>query len=414
MKYLTALEALGFSALQPGHSDREAMFWSAEWEARFDNFSSAFSAFSATPGSRLKLPNINGPVALEMLCTAWSGQLELTANGQSVVVDTYAPEHQLRIIPLPGSGLRDVEVCVLADRHPNSSDSQIWMHAILFEVRPDWLPRALQVTPSLSFVDGKYGNFLVLDKDRPVSYDIKRFGVWGEYQVDQFRTYVKPGTLVADVGANIGHHSVMLAKMVGPTGRVLAFEPQVRVHNIMRANLALNQCDNVEAYECALGAEAADAQMQPQDYDGQEWNVGGLAVAVRDGELEFRPDGLPIKIRKLDDIVGDRDLDFVKSDAQGFDFEVMKGAVNTLRRCRPMLVCEVAPSAIKAAGSDYREFYAFLHDLGYDLYDPDAPSSGQEPRIWSGRDDEEWDILAIHRDRDDHKERMLKKQPPAP
>jgi FkbM family methyltransferase len=414
MKYLTALEALGFSALQPGQSDREALRWSAGWETRFDNFSAAFSAFSETPGASFDLPQVSGAAALEILCTAWSGQIELSTDGQSVVVDTYAPEHQFRNIALPGSGVRDVQVRVLPERNSASNGSQIWLHAIMFAERPEWISRATQVTPSLSVVDGKYGTFLVLDKDRPVSYDIKRYGVWGEYQVDQFRTYVKPGTLVADVGANIGHHSVMLAKMVGQTGRVLAFEPQVRVHNIMRANLALNQCDNVEAYECALGAEDADAQMLPQNYDEQEWNVGGLAVAVRDGELEFRPDGLPIKIRKLDDIVGDRDLDFVKSDAQGFDFEVMKGAVNTLRRCRPMLVCEVAPSAMKAAGSDYSDFYAFLHDLGYELYDPDAPSPGQEPRIWSGRNDEEWDILAIHRDRDDHKERMLNKRPPTP
>jgi FkbM family methyltransferase len=407
MKYLTALEALGFSALRSGHSDREAMIWSVEWEARFDNFSSVFSAFSATPGSTLKLPNINGPVALEMLCTAWSGQVEMTANGQSVVVDTYAPEHQLRIIPLPGSGLRDVKFRVLADRHPNSIDSQIWMHAILFGVRPDWLPRALQVTPSLSFVDGKYGNFLVLEKDRPVSSDIKHYGVWGENQIDQFRTYVKPGTLVADVGANIGHHSVMLAKMVGPTGRVLAFEPQIRVHNLMRANLALNQCDNVEAYECALGAKDADAQMWPKSYEGEEWNVGSLPVAVRDGKLEFRPDGLPIRIRKLDDIVGDRDLDFIKTDAQGFDFEAMKGAANTLQRCLPMLLCEVAPAAMKAAGSDYLDFYQFLQDLGYKICAPDLPVANEVPRRWSGRFDEEWDILAVHQARSDHWERVL-------
>lgn len=400
MQHIDALSLLGFLAF-PNQAE-SPVTWSAGWQTRFETHGSVHSAYTAAPDCSLILRRIDGHAALELMCTPWSGMLELSSQGQAAVIDTYAARHEAKDFPLPGSGLRDVLIRVLNTRHAESQDTQIWLHRLLLERRPDWVARHKRLTSAISFVDGNYGAFLVLEKDRPVSYDIKHYGGWGDLQVAQFRKLVRPGTTVADVGANLGHHTVVLSGLVGKQGAVLAFEPQKRVHRILQANLALNLCDNVEAYEFALGSEDADAQMLPQDYDSVEWNVGGLSVATANGKLEFREGGLPIKLRRLDDIARGRNLDFIKSDAQGFDFAVFLGGVEVLKNDKPIIVAEVAPSAMKAAGHDYLDFYRFLQDLGYAITDPDRPDFAVAPRTWSGRSDEEWDILAVHTAREDH------------
>ena len=146
--------------------------------------------------------------------------------------------------------------------------------------------------------------------------------------------------------------------------------------------------------------------MFPLDYETEEWNVGGLSVASKDGELLFREGGLPIRIRRLDDIAADTVIDFIKSDAQGFDFAAMQGAAETLERSKPILISEIAPEAMRHAGYDYLDYYEFLTDLGYLLTDPDQPDFSTPARQWSGDPLEEWDILAIHRDKMEHLDRL--------
>jgi len=332
--------------------------------------------------------------------------LELSTDDETSVVDAFAPAHEVREFPLPGTGKRDVTVRLLETKHDDALDRQIWLHRLLLENRPNWIERHTRLTPAITFVDGDYGHFLVFDKDKPVSDSIKRLGCWGELQVAQFRRFVRAGTTVVDIGANIGHHTVVLSKLVGPTGRVLAFEPQRRVHRTMVSNLVLNMCDNVEAFEYALGAENGEAQMFPQDYEKEEWNVGGLSIASKDGELLFREGGLPIHIRRLDDATADIAIDLIKSDAQGFDFAAMQGAAETLKRSKPILVSEIAPEAMRHAGYDYLDYYDFLGDLGYLLTDPDQPDFSKPARKWNGDPLEEWDILAVHRDKTEHLARL--------
>jgi FkbM family methyltransferase len=404
MQSIDALNLLGFRSTGPG-ADSPAL-WSGDWEARFESHGSMHSAYARVPGSSLLLKGLRGRARVELMCTPWSGMLELSGGGQSWLIDTYAATHTPREFDLPGQGERDVLLRVAESRHLQAQDTQIWLHRLLLDERPQWLGRHHRVTPALTLVDGDYGTFLVLEKDKPVSHDIKVYGSWGRQQVAQFEALVAPGTTVADVGANLGHHTVVLSRLVGPQGTVLAFEPQRRVHRILQANLALNACDNVRAFECALGREDAEAQMFPQDYEHDEWNVGGLSVATAGGQLQFREDGLAIHIRRLDDIDEAHRLDFVKTDAQGFDFAVLQGGAQVLRGARPILVCEVAPVAMKAAGSNYEDMYTFLQDLGYHVLDVDQPRLGEPPRRWSGDPLEEWDILAVHRERDDHLARV--------
>ncbi len=397
---IDALSLLGFLRASP--SEQPPLVWRGPWQARLDGSQGMYSAFAAGGGCELVLANLEGPAWLEFMCTAWSGMLEVTDGDQTTCFDSYAPEHTLKDLRLPGTGRRTVTLRVTGARNPAALAGQIWLHRLLLQDRPGWLQRHSRLTDHLTLVDGDVGTFIVLESDKPISHDIKHYGCWGAQQVALFRRIVQPGTVAVDIGANIGHHTVVLSKLVGPGGRILAFEPQPRLARILHANLALNACDNVDVHCVALGAADADAQMFPQDYEGQPWNMGALPIATANGVFQFDATGLPVKIRKLDDLVGSLVPDFIKSDAQGFDFAALKGAEQVLRHSKPMILAEVAPGFISGAGADYQDFYAFLEGLGYLFADPEERVFSSQPRIWNGQASHEWDILAVHQDRHDH------------
>lgn len=405
MQAIDALNLMGFRGLGSEEKD-PPVEWSRGWEIRFDHHDAIYSAFTRDTGSTLTLKGIRGQAHLEIMCTAWSGMLEVSTQDETVVIDTYSPHHKCRDFLLPGSGERTVVLRLLDTKNEQAHDRQVWIHRLLMQTRPSWQSRHHRITPAITWVDGDFGTFLVLEHDQPVSSNIKYYGSWSATQVDLFEALVVPGSVVADVGANIGHHTVVLSRLVGPNGTVLAFEPQKRVHRILQANLALNACDNVTPFEFALGQEVASAQMFPQDYESGEWNVGGLAVATADGEFQFSDSGLSIEIRRLDHIAGADELDFIKTDTQGFDFAVLQGGAEVIAAARPLLVCEVSPAAIESMGSSYQDMYRFLEDAGYLIAEAESLDFTAPTRVWSGAVDEEWDILAVHRSRSDHLARI--------
>jgi len=170
--------------------------------------------------------------------------------------------------------------------------------------------------------------------DQYVGKSLDIYGEFSESEVSLFREIVKPGDIVLEAGANIGSHTLFLARAVGQAGRVLAFEPQQRVYQMLCANLALNELFNVDPLLCGLGARA-DIMQVPRYVLDQEINVGGVALC----EGLSRPGYEPVAIRTVDSFQLSR-LDFLKVDVEGMEHDVLDGARETIWRCRPIMYLE--------------------------------------------------------------------------
>lgn len=138
-----------------------------------------------------------------------------------------------------------------------------------------------------------------------------------------------------DVGANIGVFTVEVARNLGPSGKVVAFEPAHRAFAILLRNIELNRLGNVIPIPVGL----ADAPGPRQLYLRPDINLGAASFVAQAGAV---PDAV-VGLWRLDDLVAHRKLPdptVVKVDVEGFELRVLRGAVQLIERARPIIVTE--------------------------------------------------------------------------
>ena len=125
----------------------------------------------------------------------------------------------------------------------------------------------------------KSGPMLFNKFDIYVGGSLSKYGEFSVGEQELFQRVVRPGQVVVEVGANIGAHTVELARLVGPEGEVHAFEPQRIVFQTLCANLALNQLTNVHARKRPSAASRDAARSGNRS--GHRANFGGSLAAQR-------------------------------------------------------------------------------------------------------------------------------------
>jgi FkbM family methyltransferase len=330
---------------------------------------------------------------------AWCGAITLDVNGVRSVVDLYSPEHGFRELVLDcGQADRlDIVITTGAQPHSDAKAQQLWLAAVDFSIDQSWTPISRPVSPTCSLTKGKYGTFLTLTNDTIIGASIVSEGCWAPKDVAFFEQYIKPGMTVLDVGANIGHHTVVYGRLVGPEGRVVAFEPQATIYRVLAANVVLNGGQNTDLIQSCVGESDGYVHLYPINYSSQT-NFGALGVDPNpDGHSRK---GEKCRVAKIDVLLDELNaplqrVDFIKIDVQSFELYALRGAEKTLSLYKPTLFLEVSPYWMSKS-YDYREIYRYLWSLGYEIIhptDPELPAG--TIKEWSGRNGEEWDIVAV-------------------
>ena len=182
----------------------------------------------------------------------------------------------------------------------------------------------------------------------------KCFELYGEYsesEIAMMRAFLREGSTVIDVGANIGDLTIPLAKTVGSTGRVFAIESHPENFNVLCANLALNGIVNtkpINAFAATSGSVVGTESRVwgPYAYTGQVWKPEFVAL-----------DALELTA-----------CDLLKVDVDGKELEVLKSGEMQIERFRPVLYFE---NDVKDVSAELLSFV--IERLGYDLYWHMAP-----------------------------------------
>jgi FkbM family methyltransferase len=148
------------------------------------------------------------------------------------------------------------------------------------------------------------------------------------------------GDVVYDIGASIGIHTIFMAKKSGPSGRVVAIEPEVNSFVSLIENISLNGLNNVIPIQLALGDTPSEKALYSQGATG----VFSLIERRRDKASQ------KVKIVTADALVKDRNLplpNVIKIDVEGYEYYVLKGLEGALKQARCRYVfCEVHPAAL--------------------------------------------------------------------
>lgn len=171
------------------------------------------------------------------------------------------------------------------------------------------------------------------------------------------RNQIKPGMVIADVGANFGYYTLLLSRLAGAQGRVLAFEPSSGFRARLERHVRENGCENVSISDQAL----SDAS-----------GTGELYVGGSTGSFLALEGRTPQTVGRItfDSFVKERGLtrlDFVKVDIDGHEPKFIAGAAESLRRFKPTLLMEFSHLHLLLSGSGAEELAKQLTDLGYVL-----------------------------------------------
>ena len=200
-------------------------------------------------------------------------------------------------------------------------------------------------------------------EDRAIGRTIAQTRTHEPVTTEVVRSLLGPGDTVVDVGANVGWFSMLAAAAVGPTGRVLAVEPNPANCALIERSAADNGFGHVQVVAAAAADHPGVAALET---DGSN----GRIVPLETGLDEAMACSFVVPIRTLDDLVTGAGLDavsLVKVDVEGAEPLVLRGASGTLRR-RPVVVCEFFPLLLRGNfGSDPSDFLKQLRSLGYDI-----------------------------------------------
>lgn len=204
-----------------------------------------------------------------------------------------------------------------------------------------------------------YGHQMHLDPEDTVITPCLMGGrTFERMTVAALRQMIKSGETVVDGGANVGYFTLLLARLVGPDGRVYAFEPDPRAFHLLSLNVKANGYKNVVLSNTALGRRSGKATLYLN-----ERNRGDNRLSPIDGATHIE-----VPVTSLDESVPG-DVSFVKLDIQGCERDALIGANRLLSQDCVSIACELWPPGLIELGSSPEELFDVLVD--FDLYYPD-------------------------------------------
>lgn len=169
-----------------------------------------------------------------------------------------------------------------------------------------------------------------------------------EKEFDVLQKWVSKGDWVIDVGANIGHYTKKLSELVGKSGRVIAFEPIPDTFELLAANMARVEYNNVSLLNVAASESSSLKGMALPKFDTGLDNYFMAKITESNPSLE-------ILCLSIDSLNLPQSIGLVKIDAEGHDISVLKGMESILRKDHPVLIIE----------EDSSEIETYLEGFGY-------------------------------------------------
>ena len=180
------------------------------------------------------------------------------------------------------------------------------------------------------------------------------------------------GDCFIDIGSNVGYFALVASVLTGNEGLVIAFEPERQNFKRIQANIAINEFDNIVAYNMAVGDEDRTASLFfNSDNDGGHalWNVGAHSFNEKSRQCTIKQE---IQLTKLDSIIIKHPAPAIKAikiDTEGFEHHALIGATETILKHKvPFIAAEMNRLGLRQSGSREDLLRMYMQQLGYNTY----------------------------------------------
>lgn len=186
------------------------------------------------------------------------------------------------------------------------------------------------------------------------------------------KNLINKGDVVLDIGANFGHTSLVMSRIVGNTGKVIALEPSSRDFNRLVDNISLNGLGEIIIpYKIAISdtENTVKLRIAPEERSalntlGSNFSFKGIVNANVEEILATTIDKF-IEDQGIDQF--DR-VDFIKLDIEGSGLKALSGAKNIIAKYRPIIMLGINKSALSLCNSDFSDLLTTLYELRYRIY----------------------------------------------
>ncbi len=250
----------------------------------------------------------------------------------------------LLIVPILAAGKKHKHKHPPAAQETMRLPTEFPLHNILGKNREKMIEQ-IQTFPTHSyqlFYVPKNGYYYLDTVDDYIKNLLKQGKTWEGHIQKLIHQHTKPGSTVLDIGAHIGTHTLTLSEAVGPTGQVIAFEPQPKIFRELFMNMAINQLNNISFYWAGVGNKEGTIQLAPL----HPTNEGGTPLISGTGET--------VPLLTIDSL-NLTNVSLIKIDVEGMENLVLDGATHTILTNHPVIIIEImgghdfatAPSPIR-------------------------------------------------------------------
>jgi FkbM family methyltransferase len=233
------------------------------------------------------------------------------------------------------------------------------------------------------------GNKMCLNlSDTGISRELLLFGIHEPISTRIFRSLIKPGMHIIDIGANLGYYAFQEARIVGETGEVIAIEPVLGNVQLLKHGRELNSFKNMKILPIAIGVQNGTSKIFLQ----KESNCGSMLLP--DSYLKT----VDVPTRDLDSLFeSEQKIDYIRMDVEGFEIEIIKGMHKILDKFKPTLFIEIHLDIL--GYEKVKRFLEEIKSLGYDSkYIVDKAF---EHRLLMGKDNKHIEEMSIDELMDD-------------
>jgi FkbM family methyltransferase len=200
--------------------------------------------------------------------------------------------------------------------------------------------------------------YYVDPNDAAIGANLKKDGFYEPAVTSAVQRHLKAGHCFVDVGASFGYFATLAGSIVGPGGRLIAFEPGPQNQTMLLLNLASNGVVAPEVHQMALSSHEGFVVYTYSGSNGFITPFGGDPHELVNRSL--------VRTSTLDAVVGDRRVDMIKIDVEGAEGRVLAGARTVLGRDHPILLMEFSPPSLESTSHmTGRQVLTQLTSLGY-------------------------------------------------